>query len=198
MSIVENINKIRTPQTSLPVLECIKRRFSPRVYSAEPIPEADLEIIFEAARLAPSARNRQPWFFYVARQDTAEYEKLFTCIPDINQWAKTAPVIILACSDPTEPIETTNRWALYDLGAAVMSLVLQATELNYACRQIGIFDREKTKQSFSIPNPLSPYLLIAIGKMGTEEDYRRADPELIKKELDPKPRKAKIYEDLKT
>ena len=197
MSIVENINKIRTPQTSLPVLECIKKRFSPRVYSAEPIPETDLEIIFEAARLAPSARNYQPWFFYVARRGTPEFEKLFACVPDINLWAKTAPVIIVACYDPSEPKDITNRWATYDLGAAVMSLILQATELNYACRQIGLFDQGKTKQVFSIPDPLLPYVLIAMGKMGTEEDYQRAGEELIQRELDPRPRKTKIFEDLK-
>ncbi len=196
MLITERIKQIRIPPTNFPVLDNIKKRFSPRIFSSTPIPQSDLDAIFEASRLAPSGRNHQPWFFYLARAGTTEYAKLFTCIPERNMWAKTAPVIIIACYDPIEPKDETNRWAIYDLGAAVMSLVLQATELNYACRQIGSFDWTKTKQEFSIPDPLLPFTLIAIGKMGTEEDYQKADPEIIQKELVPNPRKPKIYQDL--
>jgi len=196
MSISEEITKARTPQTDLPVLDCIRRRFSPRVFSSAPVPLTDLDIIFEAARLAPSGRNHEPWFFYMARAGTPEYERLFSCIPERNMWAKTAPVVVITCYDPTEPKDGTNRWAIYDLGAAVMSLVLQATELNYSCRQIGSFDWEKTKKEFSIPKPLQVFSLIAIGRMGTEEDYQKAGPEIVQKEMAPNPKKSHIYQDL--
>ncbi len=197
MKIVEEILKTRLPKTNLLVLDAIKNRFSPRVFSSDSIPQENIEIILEAARHAPSGRNYQPWFFYYVKQGTKEYEKLFTCIPERNFWAKTAPVIIVACCDPTDPKEVKNRWALYDLGASVMSLILEATELKYSCRQIGSFDWGKTKQEFSIPDPYEPFTLIAIGKMGTEDDYQKADKEIVEKELVPNPKKTKISENLK-
>lgn len=196
MTILENVRKTKILNTNLLVLNCIKKRFSPRVFSSSPIPQSDLNTIFEAARLAPSARNHQPWFFYYAKKGTAMYEKLFTCIVDRNFWAKTAPIIVIACYDPTEPNDEVNRWATYDLGAAVLSLVLQATELGYHCRQIGSFDCNGAKQKFSIPDPFLPFTLIAVGKMGTEEDYKKANPEIIKKELEPNTRKSVIFQEL--
>ena len=192
MGIVDDIKKVRTPVTQLPVLGSIKKRFSPRVFSSDSIPQHDLDIIFEAARLAPSGRNHQPWFFYLVHANTQEQQKLFTCIPERNFWAKTAPVIVIACHDPSEPQDSVNRWATYDLGAAVMSLILQATELNYSCRQIGSFDPHKTKQEFAIPDPLQPFTLITLGKMGKEEDYQKAGSEIVQKDLTPSPRKEKI------
>jgi len=196
MTILDKVKTVRIPSTNLRVLDSIKKRFSPRVFSSEQIPQSDLDIIFEAARLAPSGRNHQPWFFYVTHIKTPEYEKIFSYIPERNFWAKTAPVIIIACYDPTEPKDGNNRWATYDLGASVMSLVLQATELNYYCRQIGSFDWDKMKQEFSIPDPLQPFTLIAVGKIGTEEIYQKADQETVQKELEPNSKKPKIYQNL--
>jgi nitroreductase len=196
MQIVEEITKIRTPQTTLPVLDIIKKRFSPRVFSSDPVSPKDLDIIFEAARLAPSGRNHQPWYFYTARQGTSAYDQLLTCLPVRNTWAKGAPVMIVACYDPTDPKGGTNRWAQFDLGAAVFSLVLQATELGYSCRQVGSFDWEKAKKDFSIPDPWQVFSLIVIGKMGTEVDYQKVDPEIIQKEIAPNPRKSRIWQDL--
>jgi nitroreductase len=196
LKIVDEIVNLRTPQAKLPIVKCINKRFSPRIFSKEPIPQNDLEIIFEAARFAPSARFNQPWFYYYVRKGTVEYEKLFECVPERNYWAKTAPVIIIACYDPTEPVDGKNKWAQYDLGASVATLVLQATELGYYCRQIGSFDSGKTKTEFAILDPLQVFTLIVVGKMGNEEDYEKADPEIVKKDLTPYPRKDKIYQKL--
>jgi nitroreductase len=49
------------------VFEAIRTRRSIRKYQKEPIPNDKLEMIFEAARLAPSAANRQPWRFIVVQ-----------------------------------------------------------------------------------------------------------------------------------
>lgn len=196
MTIIKDIKNIRIPDTKLPVMNCIKKRFSPHIFSSSPVSKNDLKTIFEAARLAPSAKNYQPWFFYYVEKETLSYEKLFSCISERNFWAKTAPIIIIACYNPTNPNGEKNEWANYDLGAAVMSLVLQATELNYSCRQMGIFDCEKTKKEFSIPDPFLPFILIALGKMGSEEDYQEADKEIVEKDLLSNPKKDKIFQEL--
>jgi nitroreductase len=197
MGILDDVKKIKLPVTNLPILRAIKNRFSPRVFSSENIPQKDIEIIIEAARLAPSARNIQPWFFYQVLSGTLEFDKLLTCLPERNMWVKTAPIVIMACFDPKEPNGSDNRWALYDLGAAVLSFILQATELKYYCRQIGIFDQEKARQEFLIPDNFCPFTLIAIGKMGDEKDYQKADPEIIQKELILNSKKTVILENLK-
>jgi nitroreductase len=196
MDIIEDIIQARTPKTNLPVISNIKKRFSPRVFSGEEINQADVKTMFEAARLAPSGRNIQPWFFYYAKKNTSEYEKLLGCIPERNQWVNSAPIIVIACYIPNEKLDVANKWALYDLGAAVMSLVLQATELGYCCRQIGSFDSDKTKIDLAIPNPLLPYTIVAIGKIGSEKDYQNASPEVVAKDLAPNPRKEKIFQEL--
>ena len=68
MSVLEKVKNIRTPKTKLSVLNTIKTRFSPRVFSSQNVVSQDLKIILEAARLTPSAKNYQPWFFYIPHQ----------------------------------------------------------------------------------------------------------------------------------
>lgn len=197
MTIVDTIRKNRLQSSQKPILDIFKKRFSPRVFSDTPVPHDDIDTIIEAARLAPSGRNHQPWFFYIATVGTKEYDMLFTCIPERNMWAKTAPVLLVACVDPMEPKDGTNIWAQYDLGAAVMSLVLQATAMGYNCRQIGSFDKDKTKQTFNIPDPFFPFIIITLGKMGEEKDYEKADALLVEKDTAPNPRKTAIAGNLK-
>jgi nitroreductase len=197
MTIVDDVIAIRIPKPKFNVLEPIKKRFSPRVFSSEQISEDEMNTVFEAARLAPSAKNLQPWYFYVAYKGTEGYNKLLSCIPDNNKWCACAPVLILACYDPTQPRYDTNPWVLYDLGQAVVSLVLQAQELVIYARQIGIFDLDKAKEIFKIPDPYKAYVTIAIGKMGTEKDYQKANPEIVNKDLTEMKRKETIFEELK-
>lgn len=197
MSVIDEVLLTRTPQPAFPVLNSIQKRFSPRVFCMDPIPEDDLKTIFEAARWAPSGRNHQPWKFWWARNGSLGYEKIAAALPERNYWAKSAPVLIVACFDPTEPKDGRNKWAEYDLGAAVMSLVLQAQELGYYCRQIGSFDCEKAKHILEIADPFQPMAIIAMGKMGKESDYANANNEFVQKDLAANPRKDKIDIELK-
>lgn len=150
MNLLQKVKKIRTPKTSYKLIKSIGLRFSPRVFSSDPIADKHLKIIFDAARLAPSGRNNQPWFFYWIRKESKSYKKLKSCLPERNAWAFSAPLIIIACYDQTDQVDKINKWAQYDLGASVISLILQAQELGYYCRQIGIFDSNKIKDTFNI------------------------------------------------
>jgi len=196
MSIVKNVVEIRKPQPKFPVLKTISKRFSPRVFSADSIPADHIKCIFEAARWAPSGRNNQPWFFYVIKRGTNAYEKVKQCIPERNGWALSAPLIIMACYNPTEPQGLSNIWAQYDLGAAVISLILQAQELGYHSRQIGSYDIEKAERLSFVEKPYVPLTLIAMGKMGTEEEYVKADKDYVDKDLMATGRKDVIYKEL--
>ncbi len=192
-SIKNQIVSIRKPKTTLPVMNSIKERFSPRVFSQTGIPKSDIELMFEAARLSPSARNHQPWKFFTIKKDSEAYFTLLDCIPERNLWCTTASLFIVCSYDPSEPKDGTNKWCLYDLGAACLSLVLQAQELGYYSRQIGSFDIEKAKSALKIQDPYNPFVLIAMGKLGNEEDYKKATDEIIEKEKQPWERKKDVY-----
>lgn len=193
-SITDKINKIHLPKPGFKIIKEIANRWSPRHYSETPVPLSDLKIIFEAARWAPSAHNRQPWFFYFAKKGQNSYKKLFSTLDPYNQtWAKTAPVLILCCVSPKDK-NGTGGFAYYDLGAAVISLILQAQSLGYYSRQMGLFDKIQVKNVFKLKPELEPFVVIAIGKIG---DYSKASDEIIEYELDPRPRKKTIYEELK-
>ena len=197
MDFVKEIENKRKPKTSFPVLKPIKERFSPRVFSQSEISDDELRIMFEAARLAPSGRNNQPWFYYLIRKGTEAYETLKDCIPERNHWSLTAPVIIIACYDPFEKDGTLNKWAQYDLGASVISFILQAKELGYYCRQIGSFFCEKTQEVFHFPINHIPFILITLGKMGTNKDYSITDKAILEKELTSWFRKEEIYKEIR-
>jgi len=187
------ILRVREPRPRFPVIKLIQERFSPRFYSDELVKEKDLSSIFEAARWAPSGHNHQPWYFYFAQKGTRAYKELFSTLNDYNQsWAKTAPLLILACAIQHNE-EGENPFAYYDLGASVISLILQAQSLGYYSRQIGLFDRKKVKKIFSLEKNLEPFIVIALGKTG---NYENAPEEIIEMELDPRPRKTDIAKQL--
>ena len=133
----DRIIKARKPTVRTPVVPEITERFSPRFFTGEPLPVDDIQTILEAARWAPSAHNAEPWFFYWIKNGSKSFQKLLTALPEFNSWAKTAGNLIVACY--TEKNEKgINEFARYDLGAAVLSLILQATNLKYHARQMGI------------------------------------------------------------
>jgi nitroreductase len=185
MSITEEIINLRKPKTTLPVLKPISDRFSPRVFADTPITDNEISIILEAARLAPSGRNHQPWLYLYAKKGSEGYEKLSTCFPERNHiWASKTPLLIAATYDPKDPMEELNDWAQYDLGQASLSMVLQAQSLDIYCRQIGSFDREKFKEEFSQQlNGYEPLVILALGHIGGEEDYSKAPKEIVEKDL---------------
>ena len=76
----------------------IKRRWSPRAFSSEPVPTADLQALLEAARYAPSCSNEQPWRFLIA-DSSDKLARLRGVLDEGNQrWANKAPVLILVTS----------------------------------------------------------------------------------------------------
>jgi nitroreductase len=193
MTVSDDIVRLHRPKPKHKVIKEISARWSPRFYSDEKVPLEDLRSIFEAARWAPSAHNHQPWYYFYSHKGTASYQKLFSTLNEYNRsWAKTAPLLILACAIVKNQ-HGKNPYAYYDLGASVISLILQAQALGYHARQMGLFDKEKVTKYFSLKNDLEPYIVIALGKTG---DYKKAPAEIIKREMDPRPRKTAFWAEL--
>ncbi|MFA6017083.1 MAG: nitroreductase family protein [Patescibacteria group bacterium] len=184
INIKNNVFKIRKPKPRFAVIEEIKDRFSPRHFSSEMIPEEDMKSIFEAARFAPSGWNFQPWYFYWSRNGEPSFKKISSCLSKYNWYATKAAVLIIGCF--IKKTKGKKSYYRHDLGASVMSLVLQAQHLGYYSRQMGEFNSRKLIKLLNIEKLHCPFVVIALGKLG---DYDQIDEALLKRELDPKPRK---------
>jgi nitroreductase len=149
--------------------ELIEKRYSPRAFSNEAVEEEKIISLLEAARWSPSSMNEQPWRFIVGVKGEGEtYEKLYNALFEQNQdWAKNAPVLILAVAKEFNDIsKQNNRHAEYDLGQAIAHLTIQATSLNLYLHQMGGFDPDKADKLFNIPEGYTPMSVIAIGYLG--------------------------------
>ncbi|MFB3890067.1 MAG: nitroreductase family protein [Candidatus Bathyarchaeia archaeon] len=138
------------------VLEAIKNRRSTRNYEPTPIPKDKLVRILEAARVAPSASNRQPWHFIVVTD--AEKRKVLSH----GMFAKfltSVPVVIVACGDT----KTSPEWYAVDVSLAMENMALAATGLDLATCFIGSFDEATVKKAVGVPERLSVVAMLALG-----------------------------------
>lgn len=190
MPTIEEIIKLKKPPLQFPIAEILEKRFSPRNLAGDKIEKKDINSFFEAARWAPSARNLQPWFYYFANRGTEGFDKLVSCLYERNNWGSKAPLLILACAIPQ--VDDDNNWTIYDLGASVFSLIIQAQSMGYYARQIGSFDHEKVKKVLELENH-ETFIIIAVGKLG---DYTNVTQDIIDRDFEKRERKSEIAKEL--
>lgn len=152
--------------------ETIQRRRSVRRYANRPVEEEEILKLLEAARLAPSSSNTQPWHFVVVRNPQT-IAGLRNCVPPaskplLNDFVKTAPVIIVACGVPLAVNHYfTSLFGLsllsIDVAIAVEHIVLAATELGIGTCWIGWFSEKKVKKLLKIPRLLRVVALLTVG-----------------------------------
>ena len=125
----------------------LKARLSPRAIEPE-----KLWAVLDAARLAPSARNTQPWRFVVV-QGAAVEPLVDATFSEANTIAKRAPVIIVACANPEDDVTREGKaYYLYDVGSAVQNLLLAATDHGLVTHLIASFDEAEMKRLLHIPD----------------------------------------------
>lgn len=146
----------------------IQNRYSTRAFSDTPVTPTQVETLLNAARWAPSSMNEQPWYFVYAHKGTEGYNKLLDSLMEGNSpWAQNAPLLIAAFAKKTfNRNGNVNRHALYDLGAAVAQLTLQATELELFVHQMGGFYANKLVEATQISSEYEPGVVLAIGALG--------------------------------
>ncbi len=156
------------------VLEIIRRRRSVRKYKEDPIPEDVLFRVLEAARLAPSGKNLQPWKFIIVR-DKLLKEKLAEASIQQYFMAK-APVVIVACGFPEECYSRMGRymksWPV-DVAIALEHLILQAEEENLGTCWIGAFEEKEVKSILGIPKEVKVLALTPLGYPEVKPSSRR-------------------------
>jgi nitroreductase len=161
------MTKIITPNH--PVLDVLRKRWSPRAFADRPVEPTKLQSLLEAARWAPSCFNEQPWSFIVATKDNPpEYERLLACLVEKNQaWAKSAPVLMISVAAKNfAQTGKPNRHWFHDVGLAVSDLVTQATVLDLFVHQMAGFSPDKARQTYNIPDSHEAVAAIAIGYLG--------------------------------
>jgi nitroreductase len=146
-------------------------RWSPRAMSGEPVAEADLRRLFEAARWAPSSGNGQPWRFVYARAGTPDFDRFFDLLMEGNRpWCARAGALILLAAKTTSDQGNPAPSAPFDAGAAWMSLALQGTRMGLVTHAMGGFDAERSKVEAGLPPEIVPCCMIAVGHPGSVED----------------------------
>ncbi|TET24025.1 MAG: nitroreductase [Candidatus Stahlbacteria bacterium] len=144
------------------VAKAIRDRRSVRSYEKKGIPQDVLLKVLEAARLAPSANNRQPWKFVVVRE-AAKRAALAKAAKE-QQFVAEAPVVIAAVALEPERVMTCGvpTYAV-DLAIAVDHITLAAVQQGLGSCWIGAFYQEDVKKLLKIPDEYKVAALLTLG-----------------------------------
>jgi nitroreductase len=144
------------------VFEAIKERKSIRKYKNTEVEDEKLQKILEAARIAPSAANRQEWKFLVVKNQETR-DKLVEAANG-QKFVGTAPITIVACSTESERVMPCGQYAYtVDLSIAVSFMILEATELGLGTCWLGAYDEGKVKEILGIPDEIRVPAMFTLG-----------------------------------
>lgn len=144
--------------------EVIRTRRSIRSYEPDEIQDEVLRRILDAARIAPSGSNRQPWKFIIVRDADAKARIATAC--GQQAFIADAPVVIVACGKNIE----YNRGGymgdfsmLVDVSIAMTQLILAAREEGLGTCWIGMFENEPLKQMLHVPRAWNVVAVTPVG-----------------------------------
>ena len=143
------------PHQSPELHPLLASRWSPTTFDeTHEASPADVEVLLEAARWAPSAGNSQPWAFIVGRRGDRTHQRLVRSLARSSAaWAPTASLLVANLAHRL--VEDTDweysEFASYDLGQAVAHMTFQAQALGLSVRQFRAFDRAGVEAEFAVP-----------------------------------------------
>lgn len=158
--------------------ELVRIRQSVRDFSEKPVDRHLLEICVEAARLAPSACNAQPWSFIIVdepklREQVAQ--ATVNAFIRFNKFVSKAAAIAVVVSEPENASAaagskiTGRPYHLMDMGMTTEHFCLQAADLGIGTCILGWFQEPVIKKLLNIPESKKIGLLIAIGYSATDK-----------------------------
>jgi len=160
--------------------EAIRKRQSIRDYDDKPVPEEKLKSVLEAARLAPSANNRQPWRFVVVKERKRRQE--LAQAANGQTFISEAPIVIAAVATNVEHIMTCGvpSYAV-DLAIAVDHITLAAVDEELGTCWIGAFSQQRVREILGIPAKYRVVTLLPLGfpKRENEIKVRKALEEIV-------------------
>ena len=170
----------RAPQTGAEDLtEHLRDRWSVSVFDpAHELADAEIRLLLEAARWAPSAGNSQPWSFLVLPRGSAGHATFVSHLSRGNSgWVPRASAVFVAISQiGVGPDGNGPKWSdysHYDLGQAAAHLTVQAASLGLSSHQFAGFDHDAVAADFGVPDWWKVMTGIAVGLHG---DPAQVDP----------------------
>ena len=144
------------------VMEAIRKRRSVRSYKDRPVEREKLDKILEAARLAPSASNRQEWRFIVV-QDKDTRKRLAQAAKG-QAFVGEAPVVIACCAETDNHLMTCGQICYpIDVAIAIEHMALKAADEELGTCWIGAFYEEKVRGILGIPRDIRVVELLVVG-----------------------------------
>lgn len=142
--------------------DVIRKRYSVRSYKSDLVDEQKLQLVLEAARLAPTAANRQPFrliVIHTAGRET-ELRRIYNQI-----WFVQAPLIICACSISNEAWVRCDgkNYSDVDVAIAMDHLVLAATDVGLGSCWIAAFDPAAAREVLGLPDSMEPIAFTPLG-----------------------------------
>lgn len=163
--------------------ELIKTRYSVRAYKSEPVEDEKVRQVLDAARLAPTAANRQPFQLIVIHTAgrEAELRRIYKA-----EWFCKAPLVICACAIPSKAwSRMDNRnYSDVDVTIAMDHLVLAATEFGLGTCWIAAFDPFASREVLGLPEDVEPVAFTPLGYPADQPGVKRRKPlsELVRYE----------------
>jgi nitroreductase len=142
----------------------IETRRAYRALAPVEITDETVHDLVDAARMAASCFNNQPWR-YVFVRDREILEQVFETLPDGNAWAKAASMIVAVISRPDLDCQIMGRdYFLFDTGMATAQMILRATELDLVAHPIAGYSPKKISGVLGVPDDMSVVALVIFGK----------------------------------
>jgi len=142
----------------------IQNRYSCRHYSDQIIEDSVLTKVLEAARLAPTASNRQP-FQIIIIQTKGQSEELLKVYP--RDWFVQPPLILSVCCEPEigwrRKKYDDESYAVVDAAIVVDHITLQAADLGLGTCWIGDFDPQAARDFLRLPDEVTPVAFTPLG-----------------------------------
>jgi nitroreductase len=154
------------------LLTLINRRQSVRAYTDQPVEKDKLMRCIEAARLAPSACNAQPWKFIVVDNPQLKNEladQTSSKILGMNHFTKQAPVHVVIVREKANFTSTVGQvlkdkeYPLIDIGIATIQFCLQATAEGLGTCIMGWFNEKGVKHLLNVPQNKRVELILTVG-----------------------------------
>ncbi len=161
---------VKKAPTELELHPLITNRWSPRALDVNDIiSNGDLHAILEAARLAPSAFNEQPWRFIFGKRGDETYNQILNGLGEFNQlWAKNSSALLLVVGTKQRGNGDPHPSYQYDLGLAVSQGTFEAHHRGYVTHQMTGFNHDVMCQTFDLTT-FEPVVVVAIGRQ-TDSD----------------------------
>ncbi|NQS91449.1 MAG: nitroreductase family protein [Chloroflexi bacterium] len=144
--------------------DLIHKRYSCRHYSPEAIQEDLLQKVLEAARLAPTAANRQPFQIIIIKTENQQEELMQIYNRD---WFVQPPLILAVCSQPRlgwiRKKFDQQSYAVVDAAIVVDHITLQAADLGLGTCWIGAFNPQAAREFLKIPDDVEPIAFTPLG-----------------------------------